>query len=127
MLGEATCTEADLWKQVPVQHIPYVHAYLYKTPRDLAALKSWHGWKLAADEILSAAGGVLPWRNLQDAMVARFEAMTSKLRLRWEKGVLADCALASLPKNYLDKKSNEVSLPNMRRRPRQRRRKSGER
>merc|ERR1712039_1063014 len=70
----------------------------------------WPGWKRAADEELTAAGGTLPWKRLRKTVVARYmDASRGEELSRKELGVLA---LAEIPEAYLKGGDDMVRLPN---------------
>lgn len=71
--------------------------------------KKWAGWKRALDSELADAGGSMPWKKLQTALVKRYVDSGEKVD---DKGVLEVQALASIPDDYLSTADELVRMPN---------------
>lgn len=70
--------------------------------------RKWVGWKRALDEELASAGGSLPWKKLQTALVKQY---TESDQPACEESMLANLALVNIPEAYLSKSSELVTLP----------------
>lgn len=96
------------------------HDDLETTTRQASGIQPrWCGWKRAVDAELVALGGALPWRELCDAVVARYRAYTlgsdasgiEQAHQEENQSVLHTRVLASIPASYLSKVDELVRLP----------------
>lgn len=71
----------------------------------------WSGWPAALREELQAAGGVMPWRRLRDALVARYRAAEAGSAADGDHAWVGWCALASIPASFLSREDALVRLP----------------
>lgn len=75
-----------------------------------APVGKWLGWKHTLDHELREAGGRLPWKKLRDVLVDRYCACSDGMG-PLSRAELEMQALASIPDDYLNKRTPFVKLP----------------
>lgn len=77
--------------------------------------EKWRGWKHALDQELDKAGGKLRWKRLRRRLVSRYcrgnSAAGDDSKALGDKEELELQALASIPDEYLCKRTSFVRLP----------------